>query len=67
MVNPTFRPYSIAYTYFRSDDLSSLDRFNLARCARARMAEYCGDSVRFNGERQAFYSHVNRVDRVEFA
>ena len=41
--------------------LNSLDRFNLAQCARKRMTENCSDLHRWRAERRSFYSAVQMM------
>jgi hypothetical protein len=41
--------------------LTTLDRFNLAQCARARMTENVCDIHRWRGERRSFYSAVQMM------
>lgn len=48
--------------------LSVLDRFNLAKCARARMTENSFNTIRWKGERRSFYSALQamNVDAVNY-
>jgi hypothetical protein len=50
------------YDYEPKAYVGTLDRFNLARCARERMTEYCGDINRWRGERRSFYSAIQSMD-----
>lgn len=39
----------------------TLGWFNIARCARERMAENVGDIHRWRGDRAAFYTALNKM------
>lgn len=42
--------------------IGTLDWFNIARCARERMTENCGEITRWRGERRSFYSAIQAMD-----
>ena len=42
--------------------LGTLDWFNIAKCARARMTEHCHNIPRWRGERRSFYSSIQAMD-----
>ena len=42
--------------------ITTLDWFNLARCARERMTENCGEMTRWRGERRSFYTSIQKMD-----
>jgi hypothetical protein len=45
--------------------MGTLDRFNIARCARERMTEYVVDTLRWKGERRSFYSSLQMMHTEE--
>ena len=64
---------AINYTYIGTHDsfemeyepknyIGSLDWFNIARCARLRMTEYCYDMNRWRGERRSFDSSLQAMN-----
>jgi len=50
------------YDYEPKDLISTLDWFNLARCARERMTENCHNINRWRGERRSFYTSIQAMD-----
>ena len=56
------------WTYEPRYYVGTLDWFNLAQCARARMTDYAFDVHRWRGERRSFYSALQRmhVDEVGY-
>ncbi len=65
MTNPKFTEIgsycSVAVEYEPKNYLGTLDRFNIARCARERMSEYVTDVIRWKGERRSFYSTLQMM------
>ena len=62
-----------AYTYIGTSDsfemeyepkayITTLDWFNIARCARLRMTEHCHNMNRWRGERRTFYSSLQAMN-----
>jgi hypothetical protein len=72
MTNPKFTEIgsycSVAVEYEPKANLTALDRFHIAECARKRMTEYVCDIVRWRGERRSFYTALQmmEVDEVKF-
>ncbi len=65
---PEYQPLSsldLAISYDRSDTLSTLDRFNLASCARARMTQNVLDGKRWTREMVTFRSHVASIEPLQ--
>ena len=50
------------YEYEPSYYVSTLDWFNIARCARDRMTENAGDIHRWRGERRSFYTSIQAMN-----
>jgi hypothetical protein len=50
------------YEYEPSYYVSTLDWFNIARCARERMTENAGDIHRWRGERRSFYTSIQAMN-----
>jgi hypothetical protein len=50
------------YDYEPKDYIGTLDWFNIARCARERMTERCGNIHEWRGERRSFYSAIQKMD-----
>jgi hypothetical protein len=42
--------------------VSTLDWFNIAKCARERMSERCGNIHEWRGERRSFYTSIVKMD-----
>ena len=42
--------------------ISTLDWFNIAKCARERMIENCHNINRWRGERRSFYTSIQAMD-----
>lgn len=51
----------LVFPYLRGDDLTTLDRFNLAKCARERMTANAMDGPRWKREMVSFRSHVATI------
>jgi len=62
MTNPTYKSYGYDVEYEPAYYVSTLDWFNIARCARLRMTEYCHDMNRWRGERRTFYTSLQAMD-----
>ena len=67
MTNQTQFTYIGEYTslvmeYEPKGYLGTLDWFNIAECARARMTEHCHNMTRWRGERRSFYSSIQAMD-----
>jgi hypothetical protein len=54
--------YYYTVEYEPKYNVTTLDWFNIARCARERMTEYCLDTTRWRGERRSFYSSISKMD-----
>lgn len=50
------------YDYEPKTYISTLDWFNIAKCARERMTENCGEITRWRGERRSFYTSIVMMD-----
>jgi hypothetical protein len=50
------------YDYSPNDYVSTLQWFNIAKCARERMTENCGNINRWRGERRSFYTSIVKMD-----
>ena len=50
------------YDYEPKTYIGTLDWFNIAKCARERMTENCGEITRWRGERRSFYTSVVKMD-----
>ena len=48
--------------YQPSPYVSTLDWFNISKCARDRMTEYCDDIHRWRGERRSFYTSITKME-----
>jgi hypothetical protein len=48
--------------YEPKDYIGTLDWFNIARCARERMTERCGNIHEWRGERRSFYTAIQKMD-----
>jgi hypothetical protein len=59
---PSHTSYGFEMSYVPSYCLTTLDWFNIARCARERMTEYSTDIIRWRGERRSFYSSLQNMD-----
>jgi len=64
---PCYTSYGMELAYEPSYNVSTLSWFNIARCARERMTDNCGDIHRWRGERRSFYSSLQamQVDTKE--
>lgn len=65
---PTFHPVpnlDITLPYSRFDDLGTLDRFNLAQCARRRMIANATDGKRWKREHLSFRSYVATIQPLD--
>ena len=66
MTNPTYSivgTFSVAEIgYEPKDYIGTLDWFNIAKCARERMTENCGEMTRWRGERRSFYTSIMKMD-----
>ena len=59
---PTYTSYGYDIEYEPRWSLYTLDWFNVAKCARERMTEYCHDVNRWRGERRSFYSSITKMN-----
>jgi hypothetical protein len=50
------------YDYEPSHYVGALGWFNIAKCARERMTENCGEVTRWRGERRSFYTSIVKMD-----
>lgn len=50
------------YDYEPKAYVTTLDWFNIARCARERMTENCTNINRWRGERRSFYTSIMKMD-----
>ncbi len=50
------------YDYEPNAFISTLQWFNIARCARERMTERCGNIHEWRGERRSFYTAIQMMD-----
>lgn len=50
------------YEYEPKDYVGTLDWFNIAKCARERMTERCGNIHEWRGERRSFYTAIQKMD-----
>lgn len=71
MTNPKFTEngiFTFEVEYEPKANLTALDRFHIAECARKRMTECVVDIVRWRGERRSFYTALQmmKVDTVGF-
>lgn len=62
MTTPSYTCYGTTIEYEPKFTLISLDWFNIAKCARDRMTEYCHDIHRWRGERRSFYSSITKME-----
>ena len=63
---PAFTTYSTEIAYIPPNHLSTLGRFNIAQCARARMTEYVSNESRWKRERIGFYTSLQMMRVDEF-
>jgi hypothetical protein len=49
------------YDYEPMAYLGALDWFNIAKCARERMTERCGNIHEWRGERRSFYTAIQKM------
>ena len=59
---PAYMSYGYDIGYEPMYCVSSLGWFNIAKCARERMTEYCHDVKRWRGERRSFYSSLSKMN-----
>lgn len=59
---PAYTSYGYPIEYEPMYHVSALMWFNIAKCARERMTEYCHDLTRWRGERRSFYSSICKMD-----
>lgn len=59
--SPTYRIHAAEIPYEPPRRLSSLERFNLARCSRERMLLYVTDGPRWEREHSSLFSHVAAI------
>ena len=50
------------YDYEPKARVTTLDWFNIAKCARERMADNCHNINRWRGERRSFYASIVMMD-----
>ena len=50
------------YDYEAPYNIGTLQWFNLAKCARERMTENCGEMTRWRGERRSFYTSIMKME-----
>ena len=50
------------YDYEPKAHVTTLDWFNIAKCARERMTENCHNINRWRGERRSFYTSIQAMD-----
>ena len=59
---PAYTSYGYDIEYEPMYYVGTLMWFNIAKCARERMTEYCHDVVRWRGERRSFYSSLSKMN-----
>ena len=59
---PAYTSYDYDIGYEPMSYVTSLAWFNIAKCARERMTEYCHDVKRWRGERRSFYTSLQMID-----
>jgi hypothetical protein len=60
-ITPTYTKYNQEIPYEPRGHVSTLDWFELAKAARARMTDYVHDIDRWRGERRSFYSALQAM------
>ena len=60
MTTYKFHGYDIDYKPMHY--CNTLMWFNIAKCARERMTEYCHDITRWRGERRSFYNALSKMN-----
>jgi len=60
--SPAYTSYGYPIEYEPMYHVSALMWFNIAKCARERMTEYCHDIHRWRGERRSFYSSLSKMN-----
>lgn len=50
------------YDYEPNAYVSTLQWFNIAKCARERMSARCGNIHEWRGERRSFYTAIQKMD-----
>lgn len=67
-MQPAFHPVpnlDVTLSYSRLDGLGTLDRFNLAACARRRMTANATDDKRWRRENLSFHSYVATIQPLD--
>ena len=58
----SYTSHGLTMDYEPSPEVYTLGWFNIARCARERMAENVGDIHRWRGDRAAFYTALSKMN-----